>query len=77
MRMGTQKRYYDQNSTYISQWGRREIEGCQHCLQSLTYLTAPHEQKTFLSLKEIAMVCILWLQCYMYNRTTNYSEGMI
>ena len=41
------------------------------------YRTAPHEQKIFLSLSKIAMACILWLQSYMYNRTTNYCEGMI
>ena len=41
------------------------------------YLTALHEQNIPLSLKETAMVCILWLQSYMYNRTTDYNEGMV
>ena len=40
-------------------------------------LTALHEQNIPLSLKEMAMVCILWLQSYMYNRTTDYNEGLV
>ena len=40
-------------------------------------LTAPHEQNIPLSLKETVMVCILWLQSYMYNGITNYNEGMV
>ena len=43
----------------------RERERGRSTLFVKPYLTAPHEQNIPLSLKETAMVCILWLQSYM------------
>ena len=67
MRMGHRKDIRE-----FKQQSKRERGGGGGCL------TALHEENIPLSLKETAMVCILWLQSYMYNRTTDYNnEGLV
>ena len=67
-----------QRHSSVNGEGERKKERAVYTLCKALPNSSPWTKYKYFSLKETAMVCIIWLQSYMYNRTTNYSElGMV